>query len=207
MDVTLLAARTKQPTGVGTMGAVDRLSEWMGRYQRGEGEVLAQLYREVAPGMLSYLYRLVNDRALAEDLLQEVFLRIHKVRHTYRPESPAKPWMYAIARYVAIDSLRKKGRRHEVAYEEEHGKAGNPDALEQTERSESMEQVEMALLGLPAGQREAFVLTKVAGLSVEEASAVLGISQGAVKVRVHRALGAMRESLTSNEESEEDTDA
>jgi RNA polymerase sigma-70 factor (ECF subfamily) len=185
------------------MQAEDRLSEWMGRYQRGDGEVLAKLYREVAPGMMNYLYRFVRDRALAEDLLQEVFLRIHKVRHTYRPDSPAKPWFYAIARYVAIDALRKKTRRREVSYEEGYTDTPNrPDALDRTEQSESMEQVEHALAALPAGQSEAFVLTKVAGLSVQEASTVLGVSEGAVKVRVHRAVGAMRDLLKSNQEYE-----
>ncbi len=186
------------------MQANDRLSEWMGRYQRGDGEVLADLYREVAPGLLNYIFRFVRDRALAEDLLQEVFLRIHKVRHTYRPESPAKPWLYAIARYVAIDTLRKKTRRREVAYEDGTINSDkNPDALDRTESSENMEQIEGALDSLPAGQREAFVLTKVAGLSVQEASAVLGVSQGAVKVRVHRAIGAMRDILRESEEIED----
>ncbi len=189
------------------MQAADRLSEWMGRYQRGDGEVLAELYREVAPGMLNYIYRFVHDRALAEDLLQEVFLRIHKVRHTYRPDSPVKPWLFAIARYVAIDALRKRGRRREVAYEDGFMNTASPDALDQTERSASMKQVERALSGLPGGQREAFVLTKVAGLSVREASAVLGISEGAIKVRVHRALGAMRDLLRQNKGNEEDEDA
>ncbi len=131
------------------MQAEDRLSEWMGRYQRGDGAVLTELYREVAPGMLNYLYRFVRDRALAEDILQEVFLRIHKVRHTYRPESPAKPWLYAIARYVAIDALRKRGRRREVPYQNGLSSNRSPDALEQTERSESMEQVERAMGGPP----------------------------------------------------------
>lgn len=174
------------------MQAEDRLSEWMRQYQRGDGQVLAELYREVAPGMLNYLYGFVRDRALAEDILQEVFLRIHKVRHTYRSESPAKPWLYAIARYVAIDTLRKKGRRREVAFEEALATGQAPDALDHAERSESMEEMERALAELPGGQREAFVLTKLAGLSVEETSAVLGISQGAIKVRVHRALGTVR---------------
>jgi RNA polymerase sigma-70 factor (ECF subfamily) len=174
----------------------------MERYQRGDGKVLAELYREVAPGMLNYLYRFVSDRALAEDLLQEVFLRVHKVRHTYRPESPAKPWLFAIARYVAIDTLRKKTRRREVAYEDGYASPANPDALDRAERSESMEQVDSALAELPQGQREAFILTKAAGLSVQEASAVLGISEGAVKVRVHRALGAIRNILKPNEENE-----
>ena len=179
------------------MQAEDRLSEWMRRYQRGDGEVLADLYREVAPGMLNYLYRFVHDRSVAEDLLQEVFLRIHRVRHTYRPHSPVKPWLYGIARYVAIDALRKRGRRREVAYKEAFVSAEGPDAQDQTERSQSMEEVERALAELPGGQREAFVLTKVVGLSVQEASAVLGISEGATKVKVHRALGAIRGFLKS----------
>jgi RNA polymerase sigma-70 factor (ECF subfamily) len=174
------------------MQAEDRLSEWMRRYQRGDGEVLADLYREVAPGMLNYLYRFVHDRAVAEDLLQEVFLRVHRVRRTYRPDSPVRPWLYAIARYVAIDALRKRGRRREVAYEEAFVSAEGPDAEDRSETSQSIEEVEHALARLPAGQREAFLLTKVVGLSVEEASAVLRISEGATKVKVHRALGAIR---------------
>jgi RNA polymerase sigma-70 factor (ECF subfamily) len=181
------------------MQVEDRLSEWMRRCQQGNGEVLNDLYREVAPGMLNYIYKLVHDRALAEDLLQEAFLRVHKVRHTYRPDSPARPWLYAIARYTAIDALRKKGRRHEVAFEDAFMNAAAPEALDKTERSESLKEVERALEELPQGQREAFVLTKVAGLSVQEASAVLGISQGAIKVKVHRALREIRRLLKSGQ--------
>lgn len=94
-----------------------------------------------------------------------------------------------------------------MAYEDGFMNTASPDALDQTERSASMKQVERALSGLPGGQREAFVLTKVAGLSVREASAVLGISEGAIKVRVHRALGAMRDLLRQNRGNEEDEDA
>ncbi len=89
-----------------------------------------------------------------------------------------------------------------MAFADEYMGSANPDALDRTERSESMEQVERALGGLPEGQREAFVLTKVAGLSVQEASTVLGVSEGAVKVRVHRALGAVRDLLQANKEDE-----
>jgi RNA polymerase sigma-70 factor (ECF subfamily) len=189
------------------MQAPDQLSEWMRRYQQGDGEVLADLYREVAPGMINYLVRFTRDRALAEDLLQEVFLRIHRVRHTYRPENPVKPWLYAIARYVAIDNLRKRGRRREVAYEDALMKATAPDGMARREISREMEEVDRAMDELPAGQREAFVLTKVVGLSVQEAAAVLGISEGAVKVRVHRALGAIRFLLERDESKKEKEDA
>ena len=79
-----------------------------------------------------------------------------------------------------------------MAYEEAFVSAEGPDALDKAETSQSMEEVERALASLPGGQREAFVLTKVVGLSVQEASAVLSISEGATKVKVHRALGAIR---------------
>ena len=100
------------------MGPGDRLSGLMKRYQDGDGSVLAEIYRDIAPGLLNYLFRWCGDRALSEDILQEVFLKVHKVRHTYGPGRPVKPWLYAIARHVAIDAFRKRERRREVAYEE-----------------------------------------------------------------------------------------
>ncbi|MEW6441553.1 MAG: RNA polymerase sigma factor [bacterium] len=176
------------------MQGEEQPEELMLLYQQGDGSVLPRLYRQVAPAMFTYLYRLCRDRALAEDLLQEVFLRVHKVRHTYRPGSSVKPWLYAIARYTAIDALRKRDRRREVAYEE-GSRAGDRVPAEEAGCSEQMEEVEQAMDLLPGGQREALLLTKVSGLSVKEAAAAMGCSEGAVKVKVHRALQALRTAL------------
>jgi RNA polymerase sigma-70 factor (ECF subfamily) len=171
------------------------LAGLMVRYQAGEGDALAGLYEATAQGMINFVYGLTGDRALSEDVLQEVFLRVHRVRHTYTPGRPVRPWLYGIARHVAIDTLRKRGREMPVGDETtlERAAPAPGAALE-------MADLEAALASLPKTQREAFLMTKVSGLSVREAAAALGASEGAVKVGVHRAVKALRSSL--REESE-----
>jgi RNA polymerase sigma-70 factor (ECF subfamily) len=172
------------------------LTGLMARYQAGEGDALAGLYRATAQGMINFVYGLIGDRALSEDVLQEVFLRVHRVRHTYTPGRPVRPWLYGIARHVAIDVLRKRGRELLVGDEtlRERAVPAAGAALE-------MADLEAALAALPKTQREAFLMTKVSGLSVREAAAALGTTEGAVKVGVHRAVKALRSFL--HEESED----
>lgn len=183
-----------------------RLSELMRLYQKGEGDVLREIYRLVAPGMTNYLYRFCGDRAVAEDLLQEVFLRVHKVRHTFRPESPVKPWLYSIARYVAIDDLRKRARRREIPFEDAHGTLGDQGNREKESAADEWEEVEKALSQIPKAQKEAFLLTKVAGLSVREAAAVMGTTEGALKVKVHRAIRAVQRLVNQEPQNMENQD-
>ncbi len=171
------------------------LAGLMARYQAGEGDALAGLYAATAQGMINFVYGLTGDRALSEDVLQEVFLRVHRVRHTYTPGRPVRPWLYGIARHVAIDALRKRGRETPVGDERLRERAAPAPgaALE-------MADLEAALAGLPKAQREAFLMTKVSGLSVREAAAALGASEGAVKVGVHRAVKALRNFLDEGSE-------
>jgi RNA polymerase sigma-70 factor (ECF subfamily) len=171
------------------------LAGLMVRYQAGDADALAELYRATAQGMINFVYGLTGDRALSEDVLQEVFLRVHRVRHTYTPGRPMRPWLYGIARHVAIDVLRKRGRELLVGDETLQQKVAPPAgaALE-------MADLEAALAGLPKTQREAFLMTKVSGLSVREAAAALGASEGAVKVGVHRAVKALRSFLDGESE-------
>jgi RNA polymerase sigma-70 factor (ECF subfamily) len=175
------------------------LAGLMARYQAGEGEALAGLYRATAQGMINFVYGLTGDRALSEDVLQEVFLRVHRVRHTYTPGRPVRPWLYGIARHVAIDALRRRGRETPVGDEtlRERAAVAPGAALE-------MADLEVALAELPKKQREAFLMTKVSGLSVREAAAALGASEGAVKVGVHRAVKALRRFLEEEGEGSGD---
>ena len=181
------------------MATDERLMRLMKLYQDGDGEVLAEIYGIIAPGLVNYLYRRCGDRALAEDLLQEVFLRVHKVRHTYLTDRPVKPWIYAIARHVCIDALRKKGRRREVGCEEAANDSAAARPYGDRGPAYGMDEIERALENLPTAQREAMMLTKISGLSIREASAVLGISEGAVKVKVHRAVKTVHRLLESGE--------
>ncbi len=183
-----------------------RISELMRLYQQGEGDVLREIYRLVAPGMTNYLYRFCGDRALADDLLQEVFLRVHKVRHTFHPGRPVKPWLYSIARYVAIDELRKRGRRREAPYEDGFGNVNGQRSREKESAADDWEDVEKALKQIPKAQKEALLLTKVAGLSVREAAAVMGATEGALKVKVHRAIRAVQRIMNQDPWSKENQD-
>ena len=92
----------------------EELPALMTQYQVGDGKALEGLYSHLSKGLFGYLYRYTNDREMAEDLLQEVFLKVHRVRHTYNASKPVKPWFYAIARYTAIDAIRKRGRQKET---------------------------------------------------------------------------------------------
>ena len=83
----------------------------MSAYQAGSIEAFERLYVTLAPSLLGYLSSLVRDRSDAQDLLQEAFLQIHRSRHTYRPDLPVKPWVFAIARHMWLMDRRTRSRR------------------------------------------------------------------------------------------------
>src|SRR5579864_5348365 len=95
------------------------LDRWMERYQQADPEAPAALVNALSPALLRFFQSQVAKRQQADDLLQETWLRIHRVRHTYRPGEPVLPWIYAIARRVRIDGYRRMRRitLHEVAME------------------------------------------------------------------------------------------
>ena len=87
------------------------LEDSMARYQNGSMEAFEHLFATLAPPLRRYLYGFVKDAAIAEDLVQETFLQIHRSRHTYIPPRPVKPWVFAIARHTALMELRRRRRR------------------------------------------------------------------------------------------------
>src|ERR1700751_274980 len=84
------------------------LDRWMARYQQADPEAPAALIGALSPALLRF-FRTQDpmSREQADDLLQETWLRIHRVRHTYRPGHPVLPWVYAIARRVRVDGYRR----------------------------------------------------------------------------------------------------
>jgi RNA polymerase sigma-70 factor (ECF subfamily) len=175
-------------------GAGDRLGELMAAYQAGEGSAFEELYGALAPQLGGYLRALCRDAARAEDLLQETFLQVHRSRHTYLPLRPVRPWIYAIARNVFLMSRRSAGRRgrHERLAEKELPEVPVPAEVEGLA---DRERVRKALLGLPEDRREALLLHHVWGLSFREVGAVLGVSEAAAKLRAHRGVQQLRETL------------
>ena len=159
-------------------------------YQAGDPAAATTLIHHISPSLYRYFLADTASRAHADDLLQETWLRIHRVRHTYRSGEPVHPWFYAIARHVRIDYYRKA--RRTTAREEQLTEAA-PGASEQP----SMEDLEALLAPLPASQREVIELLKVGGLSLEEVARATSSTVGSVKQRVHRAYKRIREHLSA----------
>ena len=121
-----------------------------------------------------------------EDVVQETLLAIHLKRHTWRTDAPVRPWVFAIARYKLVDSLRRRGRRVEVDI------ADYAETLAEPEKdAASPREVERALDELPPGQRRVVSAVSVEGLSIGEVAAAFGMNETAVRVALHRGLAAI----------------
>ena len=170
------------------------LAALMVAYQNGDAMAFEGLYGEVAGPMLGYLRALTRDATRAEDLLQETFLQVHRARHTFDPERPAKPWLYAIARNVFLMDRRASGRRsrHEELADEELPDVPVPAEVESLADRDA---VRRAVARIHPERREALLLHHVVGLSFQEVGAVLGVTAGAAKLRAHRGVVELREIL------------
>lgn len=160
----------------------------MARYQQGDRAAAGLLVDALSPQFFRFFLGLVRNRELADDLLQDFWLRIHLARRTYRPSEPLLPWMYAIARRVRIDQYRRNRNRASRELQVEKlpdlpaPNAGEADGVD----------FETLLAALPESQREVIVMLKVSGLSVEEVARATGSSAGSVKQKAHRAYEKLR---------------
>lgn len=159
-------------------------------------------YSALLQGLLPYLRRLAARRLSRpqdiEDTVQDIYLSIHAIRHTYDPERPLQPWINVIAERRIADRLRRlyRQRAREAPLPEDAGETFAADDANMTsEVSLDMRAVQRAIEQLPPGQRQAIGLVKVQGLSLREAAAQTGQTEGAVKLSVHRALKALRRAL------------
>jgi RNA polymerase sigma-70 factor (ECF subfamily) len=170
----------------------------MERYQQADPEAPAALIAALSPALLRFFRSQAASRAQADDLLQETWLRIHRVRHTYRTGEPVLPWVYAIARRARIDGYRKLRRiaSHETAVDVLPEKAPASGA------GKVLPAFETLVASLPEAQREVITLLKVGGLSLEEVARATSSSVGAVKQKAHRAYGKLRRLLAKDETME-----
>jgi RNA polymerase sigma-70 factor (ECF subfamily) len=178
----------------------------MARYVDGDAAAFRELYAVVAPRLLGYLMKMAKSRALADDLLQVTFLKVHRARSAYVRGADPVPWIYAIAHRTFIDETRRKKRAVVQGAEEipdvPAGITGEPDgARDEPPDPELTKAALEALEDLPTGQREAVVLTKLDGKSVAEAAAIAGTTIGAMKVRAHRGYEALRKLLGARKEA------
>jgi RNA polymerase sigma-70 factor (ECF subfamily) len=159
-----------------------------------EGDVgrLSVLFERHHRKLFLFFYRLTGNRNTAEDLVQDVFFRILKYRHTYQSGNEFTAWMYRIARNSWHDQLEKRGAEESLDDEAAHfGEAiasaeGGP--VESLMKAERIELLRRALNKLPEDRRELLVLSRYQGLKYEEIAKIAGCEVGAVKVRIFRAV-------------------
>ena len=163
--------------------------------QSGDQQAYRQLLEEISPRILSFVSARVSSLGNAEDLLQTTLIAIHSKLHTYDPAKKFSSWMYAIARYKSIDCLRERQRKwkNEVEFDENLVTIDVPAA--NNIENEAVESIHQALEQLPEKMRRAVELTKLQGLSTEEAATKEGISAQALRTRVSRAYDILRRKL------------
>jgi len=164
----------------------------MARYQEGDFAAATVLIDRISPQLHRFFVAQFGSRADADDLLQETWLRIHRVRHTYRPGEPVLPWFYAIARHVRVDHFRKAIR---TTAREQRLEEMSQAAVTVPRASGQADNLEALLEPLPESQREVIEMLKVAGMSLEEVARATSSSVGSVKQKVHRAYKKLREKM------------
>lgn len=167
----------------------------MQAYVAGDPGAFQRLFRALAPSVHAFFARTVGDGAAADDLLQTTFLKLHGARSSWRPGDPLRPWVFTIAARVRIDWLRRNGRRGEEA-ELDGDALGDPapaaDPGEVLAGKQRAERVRAALDRLAEPQRVVVHLHRFEGLGFAEIGAILGISEGAAKLRAFRAYAQLR---------------
>jgi RNA polymerase sigma-70 factor (ECF subfamily) len=168
--------------------------ELMERVRDGDVAPLGVLFERHQGPLYNFFVRLTGRPSTSEDLVQEVFLRILKYRHTYRGSSPFRTWMYQIARNARVDLYRKHWRETELG-EEGGVDLPSPAAGPSDELAEAQDAalVRAALEKLAPDKREVLILSRYHDMRYEEIGRIMGCSEGTIKVRVHRAMKELRQ--------------
>lgn len=184
------------------MQAEDEDVRLMLALRAGDGAAFDALFARWSAPLLRYLERLVRDPAGAEELAQEVFLRVYRARERYQPDARFSTWLFTIATRLAWNELRRPRHRHPhdaLEGDEDMGPlplaADEPaaDAVADARRTGAL--VERALDRLPERQRAALWLAAVEGFSYAEVAALLETTERSVKALVHRARTGLAEHM------------
>ncbi|MGH2685855.1 MAG: RNA polymerase sigma factor [Actinomycetota bacterium] len=165
--------------------------ELLERCRGGEPGAFEELVERTHRQVYTLALRLVGDRYEAEDVAQEAYLRVHRSLRGFRGEARFETWLHRIVANVAMTNMRKRGRFGDPVEEPDRvvPVPDGPSPDDVLERDE----VRRALASLPPGQRVVVVLKDVYGFSAREIADQIGTSEGAVKVRLHRARRNLKE--------------
>lgn len=189
-------------------GNVDASDEdLMERFRDGDARAFETLLERHERKIFNFIFRFVRDRELANDLLQETFLRVVKNAKRYSRKAKFTTWLYTIARNQCIDALRRLQHRRHKSLDQPTGKdadgptllervAGkSPDGLERTDAHQISARVSAAIDELSEEQREVFVMREIMQLKFKEIADVVGTSENTIKSRMRYALENLRLAL------------
>ena len=197
-----MAERVKSSMG-GAVAALDYDAELMLRVKDGDGASFGVLLEKHRSSVVHFLYRMVQNQAVAEELAQEVFLRVYRSRATYEPTAKFTTWLFRIATHLALNSLRdSKNERFEERLDDD---SNDTPVRQISDRQPSIEQymvyqarldeVRRAVAMLPEKQRAAVLMHKYQEMEYTQIAKVLGCSESAVKSLLFRAYETLRARL------------
>lgn len=179
---------------------LDYDAELMIRVKDGDGVSFGMLLDKHRSSVIRFLYRMVQNQAVAEELAQEAFLRVYRSRGTYEPTAKFTTWLFRIATHLALNALRDgKNQRLETPIEEEGSEMparqlsdARPSAEQAMLRQARMDEIRQAVSGLPDKQRAAVLMHKYQEMEYSQIAKVLNCSESAVKSLLFRAYETLR---------------
>jgi RNA polymerase sigma-70 factor (ECF subfamily) len=173
----------------------EQLRALMIRYQGGSLEAFQEVYSQLAAPVRRYLLHLAGGAEIADDLLQETFLQMHRSRAAYNPAYAVRPWVFGLARNVFLMN-RRAARRWAEVHESREDLPEFP-VLPEADRLGSQDEIRRGIAHLSPDQAEALLLHHEWGFSFEEIAGMLGISAAAARARASRGMADLRVALNS----------
>ena len=175
--------------------------EVMLKYKQGLGEAMDELVRRYKNPLYHFAYRLSQDAALAQDTVQEVFLRVHTQRHVYIPSGKFSTWIFSICHNLIMSQLRRTKwylpwpTRNDESGELIEFASPDPSPRDVLEKNEMSEILNTCIQGLSFLQKEALILREFHNLDYKEISTILNKSLSTVKILIHRARIALKNKM------------
>lgn len=186
---------------------IDTDETLMRRFQAGDEESFEPIFNRYSEHVLNFAYRFLHSQAEAEDVTQEIFLRIYRGKDRYEAERPFRPWLFTIASRLLSNRVRDSKRRAQVSLDSTDSEYGEwslnlpdlstPQPQEVAAVKEKRRVIQAALDQLPEDQRIAVLLCRFEGLSYEEIAESMNTSISAVKSLLYRAHQNLKQLLSS----------
>jgi RNA polymerase sigma-70 factor, ECF subfamily len=190
-------------TSMAAVATLERDAELMLRVREGDGESFSLLLERHRTPVVHFLHRMLQNQAVAEELAQEVFLRVYRSRSSYEPTAKFTTWLFRIATHLALNSIRdnKKSKGHESLDEERaDGRVlqvacRQPSVEDEMVREARLNEVRRSIAALPEKQRVAVLMHKYEEMEYAQIASVLECSESAVKSLLFRAYETLRKRL------------